>query len=182
MNVVRLEALGAVLAGIAWLASFVVGLGVLGAIPEVPGLSSPNVIEGIFGVALLGTLVGLVAVHTRQSRSYGTLGLLGFVAAFLGTALLLANVAFVRVAGRGLLDLILGVGIVGALVGFVLLGVATLRAKVLPDWCGVALIFAPLAAGALGDYGGGAVLGLLWLAVGFALMSGRVGNFGANPY
>ncbi|CAN5143758.1 hypothetical protein BH24ACT19_BH24ACT19_14420 [soil metagenome] len=169
MNAVRWEALGAVLAGMAWLASFTVS-------PEV--LGSPSyVVEGTFGAALLGTLVGLVALHTRQSRSYGALGLAGFLAAAAGTALVLLNVLLISLDIRDLLDLLLGLGFLGMLVGFVVLGVATIRGQVLPGWCGVALIVALPVAAALGNYGGGMVLGLLWLALGYALWSGRVGSF-----
>ena len=169
MNDIRWEALGAVLAGVAWLASFAVDLEALG--------SPSYIIEATFGVALLGTLVGLVALHTRQSRSYGTLGLAGFLAAAAGTALVLLNVLLVSMGRRDLLDLLLGLGFLGMLVGFVVLGVATIRGKVLPGWCGVALIVALPVAAALGEYGGGLVLGLLWLALGYALWSGRVGSF-----
>jgi hypothetical protein len=169
MNAIRWEVLGTALAGMAWLASVVVG-------PEVLG-SPPYVAEGTFGVALLGTLIGLVALHTRQSRTYGALGLAGFLAAAAGTALVLLSVLLISLGGRNLLDLVLGLGFLGMLVGFVALGVATIRGKVLPGWCGVALIVALPIAVTLGDYGGGIVLGLLWLALGYALWSGRVESF-----
>jgi len=54
--------------------------------------------------------------------------------------------------------------------GLVLLGVATLRARVLPRWCGVGLI-ALVVFSALGAFGGFLVVGLLWLALGYALLS-----------
>jgi hypothetical protein len=57
--------------------------------------------------------------------------------------------------------------------GFIVLGAATLRLGVLPRWCGVLLIICLPLAIALGDYGGGAVLGLLWLAVAYALLAQR---------
>jgi hypothetical protein len=53
----------------------------------------------------------------------------------------------------------------------VLLGAATLRLEALPRWCGMALIVCLPLAITLGDYGGGMVLGLLWLMVGYALLS-----------
>lgn len=55
--------------------------------------------------------------------------------------------------------------------GYLLMGIATLRLRVLPQWCGALLIFSVPIAIALGDFGGAAVLGLLWLAVGYALLS-----------
>jgi hypothetical protein len=54
----------------------------------------------------------------------------------------------------------------------VLVGAATLRAEVLPRWCGVLLIVAVLGISvyfALGDYGGAILYGLLWLALGYVL-------------
>ena len=56
------------------------------------------------------------------------------------------------------------------IVGFVLLGAATLRLEALPRWCSMPLIVCLPLAITLGDYGGGIVLGLLWLAVGYALL------------
>ena len=73
--------------------------------------------------------------------------------------------------GRTLLDYVLGLGLWDVLLGFMALGAATLRLGVLPRWCGVLLIICLPLAIALGDYGGGAVLGLLWLAVAYALLS-----------
>jgi hypothetical protein len=56
------------------------------------------------------------------------------------------------------------------------LGIATLRARVLPPWCGVLLIIAVLGIPvyfALGNYGGAIVYGLVWVALGYALWSRR---------
>jgi hypothetical protein len=170
MNLARWGALGALLAGVAWIASFVVSL-VAGQGSEFFGLRSSYLIEGIAGLALAGMLVGLLGLHSRQTTSYGILGTAGFLAALSGTALVLANVALAGVARRGFLDLLLEIGFVGMFLGFVLLGVAILRARELPRWCGVALIIVLPISAALGDYGGGLVSGLVWLALGYALLS-----------
>lgn len=173
LNLVRWGALGALLAGVAWIASFIVDLTIAGQSPETSGLPSFYLIQGILTVALAGTLVGLLGLHAQQATSYGVLGTVGLLAALIGTALVLANVAFIHVAGRDVLDLLLGVGLVGMFFGFVLLGVATLRARVLPQWCGAALIVVLPIAAILGDYGGGLVFGLVWLALGYVLLSER---------
>ncbi len=74
------------------------------------------------------------------------MGLAGFLAAVAGTALVLF-VLLISLDRRDLLDLLLGLGFLGMFVGFVVLGVATIRGKVLPGWCSVALIVAlPVAA------------------------------------
>ena len=50
--------------------------------------------------------------------------------------------------------------------GLLLLGVATIRAQLLPRWCGWALI-ASLLGLALIERGSGFVVGLVWVALGF---------------
>ncbi len=165
--------MGALLAGVAWIASFVVDLTSEGQGSEVFGLPSFYLIEGAIGLALAGTLVGLLGLHARQTTSYGVLGMVGFLTALVGAALVLANVLLIRVAERDLLNLLLLLGLLSMLFGFVLLGIATLRAGVLPQWCGVALILALPISALLGNFGGGLVLGLVWLALGYALLAAR---------
>ncbi len=176
LDFVRLGALGALLAGVAWIASFVVELAITGENPEIFGLPSFYLIEAAFGIALLGTLAGLVGLHARQSTSYGVLGTVGFLAASIGTTLMLASVVLTRLAERDVLDLLLELGLPGMLVGFVLLGLGTLVAGRLPRWCGVALIVVLPISAALGDYGGGIVFGLVWLALGYVLLSESAGD------
>jgi uncharacterized membrane protein len=174
LNLVRLGALGAILAGVAWIASSLLEAAVAsGRSPEVLGLASLD--EVLYLVAVAGTMGGIVGLHARQAPSYGRLGTAGFLATFTGTALLLIGLVLSftmgSVFGPTLLDLVLGLGLWAALLGFMALGAATLRLGVLPLWCGVLLITCLPLAIALGDYGGGAVLGLLWLAVAYALLS-----------
>jgi hypothetical protein len=174
LNLVRLGALGAILAGVAWIASSLLEAAVAsGRSPEVLDLASLG--EVLYIVAVAGTMGGIVGLHVRQAPSYGRLGTVGFLATFTGTALLLIGLVLSftmgSVFGPTLLDLVLGLGLWAALLGFMALGAATLRLGVLPRWCGVLLITCLPLAIALGDYGGGAVLGLLWLAVAYALLS-----------
>ena len=88
---------------------------------------------------------------------------------------MLANVLLIRAAERNLLDLLLLLGLVGMLLGFVLLGIATLRAGVLPQWAGVALILVLPVSALLGDSGGGLVFGIVWLALGYVLLAAGTG-------
>jgi hypothetical protein len=174
LNLVRLGALGAILAGVAWIASSLLEAAVAsGRSPEVLGFASLG--EVLHIVAVAGTMGGIVGLHVRQAPSYGRLGTVGFLATFTGAALLLIGLVLSFTMGSAfgptLLDLVLGLGLWGALLGFMAIGAATLRLGVLPQWCGVLLIICLPLAIALGDYGGGAVLGLLWLAVAYALLS-----------
>ncbi len=127
-------------------------------------------------------LGGLAGFHALQATSYGGLGAVGFYAAFVGIALMLISTAATILAGREILDWLFVLGVLGTL-GLVLLGAATLRAGVLPRWCGVLLMVAVLGIPiyfALGNYGGAILYGLLWLALGYVLWSQR-GVAGDQP-
>jgi len=103
-------------------------------------------------VLLLGGLVGLYA---RQSEAAGRLGLAGFLVAFLGTALLV-GLFFVQAffvpylatrfpevldAGeQGLLAVGFGLTFIVFPVGWLLFGVATLRARVYPRAAAILLV------------------------------------------
>jgi hypothetical protein len=147
--------------------------------------------------ALLLVPVGMVGFHVLQRHSYGREALIGLWAVIVGSlVMVLGGVVFVTLGqwgdvlqatpplvwvALGLLGLV--VGLVSMVVGFGLYGVATLRAKVLPRWCGVAFITALPAAlassillGFLGFYivlGFFIVFGLAWLALGYALWARR---------
>ena len=170
---IRWGALGAMLAGLAGTVSGIIDLATAGgAAPEFLGFVPLD--EALYSVTLVGMLGGLVGLHTRQASRYGRLGSVGFVASFLGVSLLLVGIALSFLSGRVALEQTLGLqmvglGFLGMLVGFVLLGAATLRLGVLPRWCALLLIASPLLAITLGDYGGALALGLTWLALGGTL-------------
>ena len=190
-NWIRWGALGALLAGIAWLASglfsLVTGQGAAelqGPYAELGTFFSYYLLEILFSIALAGMLAGLVGLHARQAPNYGRLGTAGFFAAFVGVffllastlATMLASTLATILAGREVLDWLFILGFVGTLVGFVLLGTATLRARVLPRWRGILLLVAVLGIPvyfALGSYGGAILYGLVWLALGYGLWSER---------
>lgn len=173
LNLLRLGALGAMMAGVAWTVLGLVDMATLGG-RDSDVLNSAFLEAVLYSVALTCTLVGVVGLHARQTPNYGRLGTAGFLATFTGTALLLGGLVLSFLVGglfgAAFLDPVLGAALWCVLVGFVLLGAATLRLEALPKWCGVALIAGPPLAITLGDYGGGIVLGLLWLAVSYALL------------
>lgn len=134
---------------------------------------SDYLIEVIFVIALLGTLVAIAGLHALHQDRYGRLGAAGSLTAFVGTVLLLVAAVATTLAGRETLDVLFPIGFLAALVGLVLLGATSLRARVLPSWCGVLLIAGfPLSAvldvlaGA-----GGILLGVIWALVGYALLT-----------
>jgi CAAX protease family protein len=130
----------------------------------------------IFGIAaILLMLVGLSGLHALQKESYGRIGSAGFYTIFIASAVLISGAAVQILGGTSVL---LGsapferpeflVVALGLLVGFVLYGVATLRARVLPRWYGVALVVAVPISFALVQYGG-ILLGLVFVVLGCAL-------------
>lgn len=180
-NWVRWGVLGALLAAIGWTVSSIVA-SVFGVAPFGPvGSLSWHLIESSDTIAQAGMLAALVGLHVRQAPDYGRLGTAGFVVAFVGVAcVVLLTVIWLFTAyevGEGvILDILEIPASLGMLAGFPLLGVATFRARVLPRWCGVLLIAYPavfLLAFFLVDFYGEArvLLGLPWLALGYALWS-----------
>jgi hypothetical protein len=177
-SLVRWGALAALVSGVLWIVGGLLHL----AYPQDPPGALGHFLNylgtAIFSGAYLGMLGGLVGLHARQVESYGRLGTVGFLLAFAGAAL-----AFVGQATSGIFpeNGALGwlfsdpgyaflAGILLMSLGLVLLGVATLRARVLPRWCGVGLI-ALVVFSALGAFGGFVAFGLIWLALGYALWS-----------
>jgi hypothetical protein len=182
-NWIRWGALGALLAGIAWLASGIFSLVTGQGAAE---LQSPHaelstfsyfLLEILWCIALAGMLVALVGFHARQAPNYGRLGTAGFFAAFIGLFFMLVSTVASLLAESGdVLDWLFVLGFVGTLVGFVLLGTASLRARVLARWCGIMFLVAVLGIPVfftLGSYGGAILNGLVWLALGYGLWSER---------
>jgi hypothetical protein len=181
-NWIRWGALGALLAGIAWIASGLFSLvtGQGAAELQSPyaelGTFSYYLLEILFSIALAGMLAGIVGFRARQAPNYGRLGTAGFFAAFVGVFFMFASTVATILVGSEVLDWLFVLGLVGTLVGFALLGAATLRARVLPRWCGILLLVAVLGIPvyfALGSYGGAILYGLVWLALGYGLWSER---------
>jgi hypothetical protein len=101
-------------------------------------------------VALLLVPVGMVGFHVLQRHSYGREALFGLWLVVVGSlVVVLGGVVFFTLGEAGdvlqatppLVWVALGplglvVGLVSMVVGFALYGVAALRARVLPRWCG----------------------------------------------
>ena len=175
LNLVRWGAMAAVFAGAAWIAW--VPFRIFG---------SPSFYEdagfAVLSLALIGTLGGLVGLNALQQARYGRLGQVGFYFAFVGTLFALMIRLYLR---DDVLDAMLVLGFFGMIVGFVLLGIATLRARVLPRWSGLLLILSlplwiivgvviALVADGDGWISMGLAFGLIWLALGYALLRQRL--------
>jgi hypothetical protein len=123
----------------------------------------------LLALALLLTAAGLVGLHALQEESYGLLGRAGLYIAIASLAArFLRDVLFL--AGSSALQWIVWPSILGLLVGLVLMGIATLRARVLPRWYGLALIVSLPVSLPLVKYGT-VLFGLILVVLGYALWS-----------
>jgi hypothetical protein len=131
--------------------------------------------EIILVVAFAVTLVVIAGLHALQRGRYGRLGAASSLITFVGYALIVVVAAVtVLVGGEALLAVRL-IGALAVLIGSVLLGAMTLRARVLPWWCGVLLIVGFPLGDVLDEIvasgSEGIVFGIVWGLVGYALLS-----------
>lgn len=125
--------------------------------------------------AFVATIVAVVGLDARQRplERYGRLGTIGTVITLVGYAIVtLVVMTGIGMGGRVFTEVRM-VGALGVVLGGLLLGIATLRARDLPWWCGVLLIVAfPLGDFANGIVSGseGLLMALLWGSVGVALL------------
>ena len=167
-SIIRWGAMAFILGGGVWIAFNAYSLS-QGGTPARPG---PG-FAAFYVAALLFSNAGLLGFHALQRDAYGRLGRAALYTV-LGSSVLLIVSAFLAVPLSVSAFLTVPVianmiGLVGALVGFILYGVATLRAQVLPIWCGVLFVaFLPVSI-ALGEYGN-FFTGLAQLVLGYVLL------------
>jgi hypothetical protein len=131
-------------------------------------------VEVILVVAFALTLVAIAGLHTLQSGRYGRLGAAGSLITFIGYASIVVVAAVGKLVGGEALFAVRLIAALAVVMGSTLLGAMTIRARVLPWWCGVLLIVGfPLgdvldSIVAVGSEG--IVLGILWGLVGYALL------------
>lgn len=155
------------LAGVVWIVSGFLAVAYQG--EHAPGTFADYLVESTFAAGVLFSAVGLVGLHALQKESYGRIGRAGFYTFLITAAGSILGTVVNLLGSEALGFLVFPVGVLGALVGLVLYGAATLQAKVLPRWCGVGLIVGLPIAIAFGLYGGNVLFGIFWLALGYTL-------------
>jgi hypothetical protein len=123
-------------------------------------------------VALIAVgLAGLV-VRAVRSGSFGRLGRSGLVTILAGAALAAAGTVM-NAWNPSLVPAFIIPGVLAIIVGFVLLGIAVLTARVLPRWAAAALILGSLCMLAFNDQNAqvlfGIPFGIAWIVTGYAL-------------
>ena len=146
--------------------------------PNCPG-SSGYVVLAFFDLLVFGAMVALASLHAIQRESYGLIGTLVFLVAFVGVAMIfVSEVRSLILAlwqgspGAGGVSWLFIIGLLVATVGLIAYGVTTITATVLPWWCGLALIagspfvglflylFSPVEE---------SLIGVPWVLVGFSI-------------
>ena len=148
--------------------------------PVVLASSSDYLVQALLVLGLAGTLgavAGVLDASLRRSahgRGRGWGLAVGSSSALLGHALLLYGALTTAARGAAAVPDPLAWGSPAALVGVVVLGTAALDAEVLPRWCGLLLVLGyPLCALPWGSWAGEwMIMGSVWAAVGYALLSG----------
>lgn len=164
-------------AGVAW-----VSLSALSLLTRDPA----RYLDLLFVVPYTLSLGGVLGLHALQLAHTGWLARIGAWLAVGGMAVTLVGQAGIIADAQALKQTVLPAGVGMWLLGFVLFGIATTRARVLPPWTGVVLVLSqPLAVVAgvalspisplssTGDYSGAIAHGLVWLALGAVLRSHR---------
>jgi hypothetical protein len=130
-------------------------------------------------VAFALVLVAVAGLHAAQSQSrrYGWPGTAGALLTFVGYAIVLVAVHITTLGGGEPSQTVRVVGGLAVLVGSILLGAMTIRARVLPWWCGALLIVGfPLGAVLEEAVAAGTeniVLAIVWGSIGYGLLSRR---------
>jgi hypothetical protein len=170
-NLVRWGGIGALVAGAMYIVQGIVVM--LAPLKPVFTSFSDYLNALTFVIALLGTFVGILGLHALQRgrEGYECLGAAGSYTALVGTAFMFMSALVSVLLGHQALLILFGVGLLAGLVGFVLLGATTLRARVLPPWSGVLFIAGFPISVAFAPFAGGILLGVIWGLVGYLLLS-----------
>jgi len=132
-------------------------------------------------LALLLAVVGMagLVIRARHAGRFGVLGKTGAVVAAVGVALPIIDGLIQGILYGGdypLVPYLVIPGVLALVVGFVLLGIAVLLARVQPRWKAAMLVVGSLGMLGFNDQNAQALLaipkGIAWVAVGYVLWSG----------
>ena len=177
LNLIRWSGLAAILGGVLWIADAIqTGFQLRGCLEDECALRPITAL--FFAMLLLGVGVAGLVLHTRNAGRLGRLGWIGLVAGVVVVEVLIISSLVEAVFFDGdfpLLSVIPG-GLV-LIVGFLLLGIAILRARVLPLWVAVLFVVGTLALLWANNQNAQVFLaipfGIAWVAVGYVLWSGK---------
>ena len=153
-NLIRWGGPAMMLGGLLWILTYVVEIAIgvtLGAETYSQADPSASLLEWLWPTFFMGAIfflgIGLLGVRARLEGRSKKLGIAGALLA--AVAVVAASINLVLLAGvfgeAMALDGLGFLGVIGVIFGSILLGIATLRAKVLPRWARVVLTLTPFA-------------------------------------
>jgi hypothetical protein len=131
------------------------------------------------GLALLLIAAGAVSlvILARRTGRFGRLGWAGFIVIPVAIGLIIIGVVVLNTWDSPLVPVFVISGGLALAIGFLLIGLAVLRARVLPWWAGTLLVVGTLVMLGFNDQNWRALLvipfGVAWVVVGYMLYSGR---------
>ena len=146
-----------------------------------------GIVGALLMLALLLVVIGMagLVIRARNAGRFGVLGKTGAAVGAVGVALPVIGSLIQGILYDGdypLMPYFVIPGVLALVVGFVLLGIAVLRARVLPRWAAVLLVVGSLAMLGFNDQNAQALMavpfGVAWMAVGYVLWSDREGTTG----
>jgi hypothetical protein len=172
-SLIRLGGLAAMVGGGAWVALWLLGDWLVRQLPLGPiesHIQSGSIQGPILNLLVVGGMAAIIAIavlHASRSERYGSLAVLATLTAAVGLVMgLVGWLVFERTVPLAVAATLVTVGLLLASVGIVGLGIVTIRARVLPWWCGVALIAgSPPSAAFLWP-----LMGVPWMVVGYAVL------------
>jgi hypothetical protein len=186
-SLIRWSGLAAMLGGALWAAGAVLTaskprgcIGAECAFRPMREFGALDAVVALLAVLLLTVGVAGLVTRARHADRFGRLRSVGLVTGAVGAALLVVSSLVQAIFFGGdfpLMPLFVIPGVLALVVGFLLLGFAVLRAKVLPRWAAVLLVVGSLAMLGFNDQNAQALMaipfGIAWVAVGYALWSDR---------
>ena len=146
-----------------------------------------GIVGALLMLALLLVVIGMagLVIRARNAGRFGVLGKTGAAVGAVGVALPVIGSLIQGILYDGdypLMPYFVIPGVLALVVGFVLLGIAVLGARVLPRWAAVLLVVGSLAMLGFNDQNAQALMavpfGVAWMAVGYVLWSDREGTAG----
>ena len=179
-NLVRLSGLVAVLGGVLWALWGVVEQSVGWGQPGSTVYERYELINRLLPFVLLPVVVGFIGLHAAQRRSYGRLGTAGFATVLVGFMVIIAGSVgefwvfsdqSYEGAGRNASWILFLLGHLVLVIGTLLFGIATVRAKVFRQEA--AKLFAVMGVGVVVPFLGAVIFAIPFVWLGHLLWTGK---------
>ena len=180
-SLIRWSGLAAMLGGVLWALWAGVEQSIGWGEPGSSAYERYELVNRLLPFALLPVVVGFIGLHVAQTRTFGRLGTAGFATALVGFMLIAAGSVgefwvfsdqSYEGAGRNASWALFLLGHLVLVIGTLLFGIATVRAKVFPQEA--AMMFAVLGLGVVVPFLGAFIFAIPLVWLGYLLWSGSV--------